>query len=147
MENTHLMRHLAETPPTNIMRDSILKYYNKQVGYEGIRFNPLFNQFECNTSMIEDQLNCTEANELYLVTQVLRYTSYALDFQPSKDEMIYWFGRYNSKTTLTVTVDFEKGLVLFKSPNLKTKVNFNKLNKVCDMLETHNICLHKYNTK
>lgn len=146
MKNTNLIQYLAETQPTDHMRDSILKYYNKQVGYEGIRFNPLFNQFECNTSMIEDQLNCTEANELYLVTQVLRYTSYVLDFQPSKDEMIYWFGRY-SKTTLTVIVDFEKGLVLFKSPKLKTKVNFNKLNKVCDMLETHNICLHKYNTK
>lgn len=146
MNTRSLQQFITETRPTTNIRDSILYYYNKQVGYVGIKFNGELNTFQANTCMIEDQLNCTEANELLSITQVLRYTSYVLDFSPTKGEMIYWFGRYNN-TTLTVTVDFDKGLVLFKSPKLKTKVNFNKLNKVCDMLETHNVCLRKDNTK
>ena len=146
MNNTNLIQYLAETQPTNHMRDSILYYYNKQVGYEGIRFNPLFNKFQYNTSMIEDQLNCTEANELLSITQVLRYTSYVLDFSPSKGEMIYWFGRYNN-TTLKVTVDFKEGLVRFESNKLKTKIKFNNLKSIVGVLETLNICLPKDSNK
>lgn len=146
MNNTNLIQYLAETRPTDHMRDIILYYYNKQVGYDGIRFNPLFNKFEYNTNMIEDQVNSSEANELLSITQVLRYTSYVLDFSPSKGEMIYWFGGYNN-TTLKVTVDFKEGLVRFESNKLKTKIKFNNLKSIVGVLETLNICLPKDSTK
>ena len=146
MNTITLDQFIEERRPIKHLQQCILYYYNIQVGYEGIRFNPLFNKFEYNTNMIEDQVNSSEANELLSITQVLRYTSYTLDYKASSQEMIYQFGRWN-KTTLKVILDFDKGLVRFESNKIKTKIKFNNLKSIVGVLETLNICLHKDSSK